>query len=89
VTEGEFDEAIDLLLGLLAAEENAAKVSRRGVGGYFYLQLAMIYRKEKRYEEEVEILERYLGQFKARGVAQRDLAERLVKAKQLTDKTRA
>lgn len=83
------DEAIELLLELVAAEEREAEVSKRGVGGYSYLQLAIIYRKEKRFDEEVEILERYAERHKAPGVAQRDLAERLVKAKQLRSKHRA
>ena len=82
------DEAIGLLLELVAAEEQEAEVSRRGVGGYSYRQLAIIYRKEKRFDKEVEILERYAKQHQAPGVAQRDLAERLVKAKELRDKHR-
>jgi DNA polymerase-3 subunit epsilon len=82
-------EAIELLLELVATVEREAGVSRRGVGGYSYLQLAIIYRKEKRFDEEVEILERYAEQHKAPGVAQRDLAERLGRARQLRRKHRA
>jgi hypothetical protein len=82
-------EAIELLLELVATEEREAGVSRRGVGGYSYLQLAIIYRKEKLFDEEVEILERYAALHKAPGVAQRNLAERLGKARQLRRKHRA
>jgi len=53
------------------------------VAPWFYEQLAIIYRKQKRYAEEVSILERYASQPKAPGVSPKKLAERLIKAREL------
>jgi len=54
-----------------------------GVAPWYYEQLAIIYRKQKRYAEEVSILERYASQPKAPGVGPKKLAERLIKAREL------
>lgn len=77
-------EAIELLLKLVDATENESKVAGEGwgVAPWYYEQLAIIYRKEKRYGEEVAILERYQAQPKAPGVGPTKLAECLEKAKQ-------
>ncbi|MDO9475792.1 MAG: hypothetical protein Q7L07_03695 [Pseudohongiella sp.] len=58
----------------------------RGVAPWYYEQLAILYRKEKQYNKEVEILERYEKQSKALGVGPQKLAERLIKAKELARK---
>lgn len=81
-------EAIELLLKLVDATENESKGAGWGVAPWYYEQLAIIYRKEKRYEGEVAILERYERQSKAPGVKPGKLAERLVKARELRDKNR-
>lgn len=57
-----------------------------GVAPWYYEQLAILYRKEKQYSKEVEILERYEKQEKAPGVGPQKLAARLVKARELNDK---
>lgn len=57
-----------------------------GVAPWYYEQLAILYRKEKQYQKEVEILERYEQQPKAPGVGPKKLAERLIKARALMDK---
>lgn len=57
-----------------------------GVAPWYYEQLAIIYRKEKQYHKEVEILERYADQPKAPGAGPQKLAERLAKAKELLAK---
>ncbi|QIB50365.1 hypothetical protein [Pseudomonas sp. OIL-1] len=57
-----------------------------GVAPWYYEQLAILYRKEKQYQKEVEILERYKKQEKAPGVGPQKLADRLVKAKELARK---
>ena len=54
-----------------------------GVAPWYYEQLAIIYRKQKRFAEEVSILERYASQPKAPGVGPKKLAERLIKARAL------
>jgi tetratricopeptide (TPR) repeat protein len=54
-----------------------------GVAPWYYEQLAIIYRKQKRYAEEVSILERYESQPKAPGVGPMKLAERLINAREL------
>lgn len=57
-----------------------------GVAPWYYEQLAILYRKEKQYSKEVEILERYEKQEKAPGIGPEKLAARLVKARELNDK---
>ena len=85
------EEAIKLLLKLVGEIEKEAKVQGKGwgVAPWYYEQLAILYRKEKQYDNEVEILERYEGQPKAPGAGSEKLAERLIKARQLRDKKRA
>lgn len=82
------DEAIELLLKLVNQTEKEARGHGKGMGvaPWYYEQLAVIYRKEKRYSDEVQILERYENQPKAPGAGSEKLAERLVKARQLRDK---
>lgn len=82
------DEAIELLLRLVNETEKEAKAHGKewGVAPWYYEQLAVIYRKEKRYNDEVQILERYEGQPKAPGAGPGKLAEQLIKARQLRDK---
>lgn len=57
-----------------------------GVAPWYYEQLAILYRKEKQYLQEVAILERYINQPKAAGVGPQKLAGRLEKAKELLAK---
>jgi len=79
--QGRIQEAEDLLLRLINAVEAEAKEMNWGVAPWYYEQLAIIYRKQKRYEDEVAILERYEKQIKAPGVGPSNLAQRLEKAK--------
>jgi hypothetical protein len=74
---------------LVDATEKEAKRTGGGVSPWYYEKLAMIYRKEKLYEDEVAILERYERQPKAPGALSKKLAERLVKARQLWDRQSA
>ena len=82
------DEAIALLLNLIAAVEAESEAAGNdyGVSPWYYEQLAIIYRKEKRYADEVAILERYAAQPKAGGAAPAKLATRLIRAKTLAAK---
>ena len=81
--EKRHQEAIELLLKVVDATESESKVSGLGVAPGYYEDLAIIYRKEKRFSDEVAILERYEAQPKAPGALPKVLAERLVKAREL------
>ena len=82
------DAAIALLLNLVAAVEAESEAAGNdyGVSPWYYEQLAIIYRKEKQYADEVAILERYAAQPKAGGAAPAKLATRLMRAKTLAAK---
>jgi tetratricopeptide (TPR) repeat protein len=80
--EKRYSEAIELLLKLVDDTETEAKAKGWGVAPWYYEQLAIIYRKEKRYSDEIAILERYEAQQKAPGEGPKKLAERLKKAKE-------
>lgn len=85
-----YEEAIDLLKQCVELTESQVNVVGEGwgVAPWYYEQLAIIYRKQKQYHQEVEILERYASQPKAPGVGPKKLAERLVKARELLGKHR-
>ena len=85
--EKRHQEAIELLLKIVDAAEAESKVSGQGVAPAYYEDLAIIYRKEKRYADEVAILERYDAQTKGPGAKPKVLAERLVKAKKLANES--
>ena len=50
-----------------------------GVAPFYYEQLAILYRKAKRFDDEVAILERYAAQNKSPGATGEKLMERLRK----------
>ena len=81
--EKKHEEAMELLLKLIAATESQSNVDGFGAAPGYYEQLAIIYRKEKRYADEVAILERFEAQLKGPGATPKVLAERLVKARKL------
>jgi hypothetical protein len=78
-------EAIALLLVLVDATETESTAAGAGwgVAPWYYEQLAILYRKEKQFADEVAILERYEAQPKAPGAGPGKLAERLTKAREL------
>ena len=84
--EKRHSEAITLLQTLVKATEKESKESGFGVAPWYYEQLAIIYRKEKMYKEEVKILEQYQSQRKAPGAKPEKLKERLTKARELLSK---
>ena len=57
------------------------QIEYRFVAPWFYRELAIVYHKEKRYEEEVAIFERH--QEANDGEGYKDLIERLNKARKL------
>lgn len=80
-----YEEAISLLLNTINATEHEASVAGTGwgVAPWYYEQLAIIYRKQGRINDEIAILERYDSQEKSIGDSPQRLKERLVKAKAL------
>ncbi|WP_409525162.1 hypothetical protein [Nitrincola sp. MINF-07-Sa-05] len=80
------DQAIELLLKCVNATEAESAIVDCGVAPWYYEQLAILYRKQKDYKSEVEILERYHSQLAAAGVGKEKLAERLIQAKALLEK---
>lgn len=86
--EGKYQDAINILLQVVDSTEKESEFAGEGwgVAPWYYEQLAMIYRKEKEYQKEVEILERYAAQPKAPGAGPQKLAERLAKAEELVGK---
>lgn len=86
IQEKKFEDAIKLLFRFVDATEKKAKRTGEGVAPWYYEKLAIIYRKQKLYKDEVAILERYERQPKAPGALSKKLAERLLKARQLRDR---
>lgn len=80
------DEAIWLLLKILDAIERESREFDDGVSPWYYEQLAIIYRKEKRVADEIKVLERFAAQKKSPGVKPKKLAEQLAKAKEINPK---
>ena len=83
--EGQTDDVESLLLMLVEATEEQDSCDKGGVAPWYYEQLAILYRQQKRHDDEVAILERYDRQRKAPGVTPQQLKERLAKAKELLD----
>ena len=80
------DKAIALLLECLDATEAEANIKGGGVAPWYYEQLAILYRKDKRLADEIDVLERYERQSKAAGVGPAKLAARLARARELSGK---
>ena len=70
----------------MAETEKEAMRNNCGVAPWYYEQLAIVYRKIKRLDDEIQILERYESQPKAPGVSPEKLAERLKKARENLEK---
>ena len=76
------DEATTLLLKCVDATESESRIGGWGVAPWYYEQLAILYRKEKRIADEVSILERFEGQRKAPGALPPKLIDRLARARE-------
>jgi hypothetical protein len=85
--EKKYEDAIQLLLTLVDATEKEARKTGGGAAPWYYEKLAIIYRKQKRYTDEIAILERFENQPRSPGALPKKLAERLVKARQLDGKS--
>jgi tetratricopeptide (TPR) repeat protein len=85
---GRYNEAISILLKEIELQERDNQINHWGVAPAWYYQLAIIYRKQKDYENEVKVLERYLAQEKAPGVMKDKIVKRLEKAKTLLEESK-
>jgi hypothetical protein len=72
--ENRVEEAVELLLVLIGETEAEAKAHGAGwgVAPWYYEQLAILYRKEKRHNDEVQILERMNASRKHRVLGQQN-----------------
>jgi hypothetical protein len=78
VRENKLEDAEKLLLALVSATESDSVF---GVAPWYYEKLAIIYRKKKDRNAEIEILERFAGQKHAPGATPPKLLARLGKLK--------
>jgi len=85
---GRYDEAITILLQEIETQERENEINHWGVPPAWYHQLAIIYRKQEDYENEVKVLERYMAQEKAPGDMKYNFAKRLEKAKNLLEESK-
>ena len=78
-SEGNCEELESLLLWCLEATEKESKRTSTGVAPFYYEEMAKLYRKTKRNEDEVAVLERFASQKHAPGAKPAKLLERLSK----------
>jgi len=83
-----YEEAIEVLMREVKYQEAEDKMQKWGVAPWAYGELAIIYRKQKDYKNEINILKRYMRQRKGPGVKSNKLAERLEKAQALLEKSK-
>lgn len=82
----QLDEAEELLLELLDAVELESKIDNV-IPPWYYFELAIVYRKQKEYEKEIETITRYLTQNFGHDYSRHQkLTTRLKKANQLLSK---
>ena len=78
---GLLDQAAALLMRLIEATEAEDRSQRMGVAPWYYEQLAVIYHKQKRTDDEIGVLERFAKQRHAPGMGPAKLLSRLDKLK--------
>ena len=78
---GRQDEAEALLLHLVDATEAECALQGLGVAPWYYGRLAIIYRQQRRAEDELAILERFARQQHSPGAKSRELLKRLEKCR--------
>jgi len=79
--EGRLDDARTLLVEEIERQEVASRSTGEGVAPWYYEQLAVVYRKQGRHENELAVLERYDQQIKALGASPAVLKARLEKVR--------
>src|SRR5213593_600997 len=78
---GALPAAEELLLHLVEATEAESRVDKCGPAPWYYKQLAIIFRKQKRFGDEIAILERYDSARRAVGLESNGFEERKRKAR--------
>ncbi len=81
---GRYGEAERMLLAALEKVEAEASREGWGVAPWYYEQLAIIYRRQKRTDDEIRVLERFARQSHAPGAKPPKLLQRLEKARNLS-----
>ncbi len=81
IEQKEFDEVESLLRKLIEVIEQESHVTDCGVAPWYYEKLAVLYRKQKRVEDEIDILEHFANQKHAPGEKPSRLIDRLKKLK--------
>lgn len=84
--EDRYNDFEFLLYKLVEATEADYKANGYGVAPFYYEELAILYRKQKDYKREIDILERFISKKHALGVKPAQLEKRLEKAKELLAK---
>jgi hypothetical protein len=85
--EGRHDEVEDLLMWCINFAEAEAETKNQTLPRAYYRHLAIVYRKENRYHDEVKILERYILFCEKLGDQPREeITGRLDRAKELAAK---
>jgi DNA polymerase-3 subunit epsilon len=79
--EGRVVDTERILVGCIQATEAEARRDRMGVAPFCYEQLAILYSKAKRFDDELAVLERYNEAPKAPGATPGKLADRLEKVR--------
>lgn len=78
---GRMYEAEQLLIAEIEEQERQSRAAGWGVAPWYYEQLAIVYAKQGKTMQELEVLERYARQIKAPGARPAKLAERLQKVR--------
>ncbi|PPH42895.1 hypothetical protein C5C86_03175 [Rathayibacter sp. AY1E4] len=82
----QYDEALELLFECIAAAEEADEIEGNGRATAYTEWAAMTFRKQKRYAEEVAVIERFFtGQKNPARANHPKLMDRLAKARDLRD----
>jgi len=79
--DGRLEEAINLLERIVAAGEEHSRKTGFGVAPWYYWEAAVVYRKMKRFDGELAVLERFAQQKHAPGMRVEKLLERLEKVR--------
>lgn len=75
--EEKYENAIELLFKIIEIIEIESKQENIGVAPWYYEQLAIIFNKQNKIDEEIKILERFKIQLHAPGSKPKKLIERL------------
>lgn len=86
---GDLHTAERLLVRAISATEREAREWGGGVAPWYYQHLAIVYRKQRRFKDEVAVLERYADLPHAPGAKPAKLRERLTRAREIAEEKAA